>query len=141
MVTTVTLEPDEDGQFSKMFLEQIAEKDCKYCNDSSVTWEANGDFLTMSLEVFSPHDPTVSVKAVRKFMRFKPGDKRNGSRKMSAPFWPMYIHDNVYLKKYLAISSKYQTTLYFSVLAATTLLYYSTNLLIKNVLLEVTRVS
>ena len=86
MVTTVTLEPDEDGQCSKMFLEQIAEKDCKYCNDSSVTWEANGDFLTMSLEVFSPHDPTVSVKAVRKFMRHKPGDKRNGSRKMSAPF-------------------------------------------------------
>jgi len=86
VVTTVTLEPDEDGQCSKMFLEQIAEKDCKYCNDSSVTWEANGDFLTMSLEVFSPHDPTVSVKAVRKFMRHKPGDKRNGSRKMSAPF-------------------------------------------------------
>ena len=85
MVTTVTLDPDEDGQFSKLVLEQIAEKDCKYCNDSSVTWEANGDFLTMSLEVFSPHDPNVSVKSMRKFIRHKPGDKKTG-RKMSAPF-------------------------------------------------------
>ena len=85
VVTTVTLDPDEDGQFSKLVLEQIAEKDCKYCNDSSVTWEANGDFLTMSLEVFSQHDPDVSVKSMRKFIRHKPGDKKTG-RKMSAPF-------------------------------------------------------
>ena len=86
VVTTVTLEPDEDGQFSKMILEQIAEKDCKYCNDSTVTWEANGDFLTMSLEVFSPRDPNISVKAVRKFMRHKANEKRIGARKLSAPF-------------------------------------------------------
>ena len=81
----MSLDPDEDGLFSKMFLEQIAEKDCKYCNDSSVTWEASGDFLTMKLEVFSPHDPNVSVKSMRKFIKHKPGDKKTG-RKMSAPF-------------------------------------------------------
>ena len=86
VVTTVTLEPDEDDKFSKMILEQNAEKDMPSCNDSTVTWEANGDFLTMSLEVFSPHDPNISVKAVRKFIRHRAGEKRIGARKLSAPF-------------------------------------------------------
>ena len=84
VVTTVNLEPDDEGNCSKLILEQIAEKDQRYCNDSNVIWEANGDFLTMNLEVYTP---TSTVRAVRKFLRHKPGEKRDAtSRKMSAPF-------------------------------------------------------
>lgn len=83
MVTTVTLEADEEGHFNRMILDQVAEKDQPSCNDSQVIWETNGDFLTMSLEVYTPR---TTVKAMRKFLKFKPGDKRNGTRKMSAPF-------------------------------------------------------
>ena len=83
MVTTVGLEPDEDGILYKMVLDQVAEKDQRYCNDSTVVWEAHGDFLTMTCEVKCVLG---TVRAVRKFLRHKPGEKRAGSRKMSAPF-------------------------------------------------------
>lgn len=83
VVTTVELEPDEEGILHKMILDQVAEKDQRFCNDSTVIWEAHGDFLTMTCQVATNLG---IVKAVRKFLRHKPGEKRAGSRKMSAPF-------------------------------------------------------
>ena len=86
-MTTASVEQDEDGLLSRLILEQIAEKDLQYHYDSIVIWEANpnGDVLTMNLELFDPRNNN-SIKAKRKFLRHKPGDKRNGTRKMSAPF-------------------------------------------------------
>ena len=83
VVTTVGMEPDDDGILHKMILDQVAEKDQRFCNDSTVVWEAHGDFLTMTCQVATNLG---IVKAVRKFLRHKPGEKRAGSRKMSAPF-------------------------------------------------------
>ena len=83
VVTTVSLEENDEGQLTKMILDQIAEKDCSYCNDSQIIWEVNGDFLTMSMEVYTPKG---TIKSLRKFMKHKPGQNKNGTRKMSAPF-------------------------------------------------------
>ena len=87
VVTTASVEQDDERLLSRLILEQIAEKDQFYRNDSIVIWEANpnGDVLTMNLELFDPQNNN-SIKAKRKFLRHKPGDKRNGTRKMSAPF-------------------------------------------------------
>ena len=86
-MTTAQVEEDDKGILRKIILDQVAEKDCFYRNDSVVVWEANpnSDVLTMYLELFDPKNNN-NIKAKRTFLKHKPGDKRNGTRKMSAPF-------------------------------------------------------
>ena len=67
----------------KLILDQVAEKDQSYCNDSTVTYEAQGDVLLMTCKVFTARGP---VNAKRKFVRHQAPNKASTSRKMSAPF-------------------------------------------------------
>ena len=69
---------------NKIHLEQLADKDLLYCNDSSVSWETSGgDILTMTCHVYTEKG---TVTGVRKFVRHHPAKQGSTSRKMSAPF-------------------------------------------------------
>ena len=96
MVTTATYEPSEERNI--LHLEQIAEKDLFYRNDSTTTWEQMGDILTMTVHVYTKEG---TVSGIRKFIRHNPNTKNPAnSRKMSAPFWlniNQYIMYIVYL--------------------------------------------
>ena len=82
IVTTVSLEATETGD--KLHLEQIAEKDHIFRNDSTVDWEVNGDILTMKIMVKTKEG---EVHGCRKFVRHQPKNPLvTKDRKMSAPF-------------------------------------------------------
>ena len=82
IVTTVSLEATETGD--KLHLEQIAEKDHIFRNDSTVDWEVNGDILTMKMVIKTKEG---EVHGCRKFVRHTPKNPLvTKDRKMSAPF-------------------------------------------------------